>query len=40
MLRARVLGLALLAVNVAAGPLRAEDAPQGCDVPSSLLEDP
>ncbi len=35
---ARVLGLALLAAIVAAGPLRAEDAPQGCDVPSGLLE--
>ena len=35
---ARVLGLALLAAFVAAGPLRAEDAPQGCDVPTSLLE--
>ena len=34
---ARVLGLALLAAFVAAGPLRAEDAPQSCDVPSSLL---
>jgi hypothetical protein len=35
---ARVLGLALLAAIVAAGPVRAEDAPQGCDVPASLLE--
>jgi hypothetical protein len=35
---ARVLGLALLAAIVAAGPARAEDTPQGCDVPSSLLE--
>jgi len=33
-----VLGLALLAAICAAGPLRAEDAPQGCDVPNSLLE--
>jgi hypothetical protein len=35
---ARVLGLALLAAIVAAGPARAEDTPQGCDVPASLLE--
>jgi len=35
---ARVLGLALLAAIAAAGPLRAEDAPQSCDVPTSLLE--
>jgi hypothetical protein len=35
---AHVLGLALLAAIVAAGPVRAEDAPQGCDVPASLLE--
>lgn len=35
---ARLLGLALLAVILAAGPLRAEDAPQSCDVPASLLE--
>ena len=35
---ARVLGLALLAAIFAAGPARAEDTPQGCDVPASLLE--
>jgi hypothetical protein len=35
---ARVLGLALLAALVAGGPARAEDAPQSCDVPASLLE--
>ena len=33
-----VLGLALLAAIAAAGPARAEDAPQSCDVPSALLE--
>jgi hypothetical protein len=32
------LGLALLTAVFAAGPLRAEDAPAGCDVPASLLE--
>ncbi|HLZ06248.1 MAG TPA: SGNH/GDSL hydrolase family protein [Bradyrhizobium sp.] len=32
------LGLILLAATYAAAPLRAEDAPAGCDVPASLLE--
>jgi hypothetical protein len=32
------LGLALLAALCAAGAVRAEDAPAGCDVPTSLLE--
>jgi hypothetical protein len=32
------LGLALLAAILAAAPVRAEDAPASCDVPSSLLE--
>jgi lysophospholipase L1-like esterase len=34
----RILALALLAVMTAAAPVRAEDAPAGCDVPGSLLE--
>jgi hypothetical protein len=32
------LGLALLTAIFAAGPVRAEDAAPGCDVPASLLE--
>jgi hypothetical protein len=32
------LGLGLLAAILAAAPVRAEDAPASCDVPSSLLE--
>jgi hypothetical protein len=34
----RLLGLVLLAATLAAAPVRAEDAPAGCDVPASLLE--